>query len=123
VQRCCLCCDGGGQCGCCALLPAKQPQDELWDNFFRELAGTEDVVAARDQDGQVVGADVGFGDEFRRRLAAGVGVCGFHDGGLRGILPQYISVNLQARMSARHEPGKASAGSRMRQKRVRPRLC
>ncbi len=108
---------------CCALLSAKQPQDELWDNFFRELAWTKHVVAARDQDGQVVGADVGFGDEFRSRLAAGVGVGGFHDGRLCRILPQYIPVHLQARISARHEAANANAGSRMRQKRLRPRLC
>lgn len=62
-----------------ALLPAQQPQDELGDDFFRELAGTEHIVAARDQDGQIVGANVCFRDELCSGLAAGVWVCGLHD--------------------------------------------
>ncbi len=73
--------------GGAALLPTKQPQDKLGDDFFRELAGTEYVVAARDQDGQIVGANVCLCDELCSRLAARVGVCGLHDRRLGCVLP------------------------------------
>ena len=65
--------DGG------ALLTTQQPQDKFGYHFLRELARTKHVVAACDQDGQVVRADVSFGDELSRSLTARVWVCGLHN--------------------------------------------
>jgi hypothetical protein len=77
-----------------ALLTSQQPQDELWYDFFRELAGAKYVVAAGDKDRQIVRADVGFGDELSGSLATRIWIGRLHYRRLCSILPQDIAVDL-----------------------------
>lgn len=100
-----------------AFLALEKAQDELWDDLLRVLAGPVDVVAARDDDGQLVGTDIGLrshksqrlergracvevggghlADELGGGLGARVGVGWLEDGVLHGSLSKHVAVHLQ----------------------------
>jgi hypothetical protein len=54
--------------------------DELRDDLLGILVGAVDVVAARDDEGEVEGAGVGLGDKFGAGLGGSIGVGGLEVG-------------------------------------------